>query len=106
MSILFYMPEIFHDILFLLGTKKQGGAGGRLRGLSSQSTALAASSEAATIQAAWQGVENHETDSQEAWAWHRCAAHDSQSPTDSTSESEGAQRSHQPGNVAAPGLPP
>lgn len=74
MSILFYMPEIFHDILFLLGTKKQGEAGGGLRGLSSQSAALAASSEAATIQAAWQGAENHETDSQEAWAWHRCAA--------------------------------
>ena len=98
LPILFYLPAIFHNVFLSWGKIKRQG------GMSSQISALMTSSEAVTVQAAWQGPVNHETASQETWAWHCCATCDSQSLGASTSESGGAQRSRQPGN-GDPGFP-
>lgn len=98
LPILFYLPAIFHNVFLSWGKIKRQG------GMSSQISALITGSEAVTIQAAWQGPENHETANQETWAWHRCAARGSQSLGASTSASGGARRSRQPGN-GDPGLP-
>ena len=74
LSIPFYVPEIFHNFFFKLGGNKKGGGGSHHKSL-----LWLTISEAVTIQAAWQGTENHETASQEAWAWHCGAARDFQS---------------------------